>query len=121
MRRSAQVSGMICINPIAPFGDRARTSPALSTVITARIQCAGMAKRREASSMRFANDPARRALAGCTVDAVSACAAFTSTIANENTITTVQAAVPKQLKHATVLAPVQGKAASRRPCGRPGP
>jgi hypothetical protein len=54
-------------------------------------------------------------------DAVSACAAFTGTIANDNTITTVQAAVPKRRKHATVLAPVQGEAASRRPRGRPGP
>ena len=68
MRRSAQVSGMICINPIAPFDDLACTSPALSTVMTARIQCAGTPKRREASSMKFANDPAVRALAGCLVD-----------------------------------------------------
>jgi hypothetical protein len=110
---------MICINPIAPFGDLARTSPALSTVITARIQCTGTAKRREASSIRFANDPAGRALAGCPADALSACAAFTGTIANDNTITTVQAAVPKRRKHATVLAPVQGKAASRRPMRPP--
>lgn len=70
MRRSAQVSGMICINPIAPFGDLARTSPALSTVMTARIQCAGTPKRREASSIRFANDREDRALAECPVDAL---------------------------------------------------
>src|SRR5882672_671701 len=112
---------MICINPIAPFDDLARTSPALSTVMTARIQRSGTSKRREASSIRATNDPAGRALAGCPVDALPARAALTGTIANTNTITTVQAAVPKRRKHAAVPAPVQGKAVSRRACGRPGP
>jgi hypothetical protein len=41
---------MICIRPIAPLGDRARTSPKLSTCITARIHDTGMLKRCDASA-----------------------------------------------------------------------
>ena len=48
-RKSVHVPGMICIRPIAPFRDCARTSPALSTRITDRIQCSGTAKRLDAS------------------------------------------------------------------------
>jgi hypothetical protein len=42
---------MICIKPIAPADDTARTSPALSTRMTARIHDAGMLKRRAASAI----------------------------------------------------------------------
>src|ERR1700722_14220930 len=51
---------MICISPIAPLGDRARTSPTLSTCITARIHEVGTSKRRDASSMKAA----KRSIAG---------------------------------------------------------
>src|SRR5664279_5680194 len=49
---------MICISPIAPLGDRACTSPALSTRITARIQDAGTPNRCDASAMGAANGSA---------------------------------------------------------------
>src|SRR3982074_1937592 len=51
-RSSAQVSGMICIKPMAPLGDRARGSPRLSTRMTARIQDGGIENRREASATK---------------------------------------------------------------------
>ena len=41
-------------------------------------------------------------------------------IANKTDVTALQAAIPTEDKHATVLATVQGEAASRRPFGRPG-
>lgn len=46
---------MICINPIAPFGDLARTSPTLSRRITELTQRTGTANRREASTMKGAS------------------------------------------------------------------
>src|SRR5579885_1953887 len=49
---------MICMRPIAPFGEMARTSPKLSACMTARIQAAGMPKRREASTMNAARSVA---------------------------------------------------------------
>jgi hypothetical protein len=42
---------MICISPIAPFGDTAFTWPRLSTRIIARIQLSGMPNRRDASAI----------------------------------------------------------------------
>jgi uncharacterized protein YhhL (DUF1145 family) len=42
---------MICIRLIAPFGETARTSLALSTRMTALIHAAGMPKRCAASVM----------------------------------------------------------------------
>lgn len=45
---------MICIKPIAPFGDIACTSPKLSARITARIHVVGMPKRCEASATNAA-------------------------------------------------------------------
>ena len=59
---STQVRGMICIGPRAPFGDMARSSPALSSCMTARIQCAGIANRRDASAIKIAKDSIRDAL-----------------------------------------------------------
>jgi hypothetical protein len=41
-------------------------------------------------------------------------------IANKTDVTALQAAIPTEGKHATVLTTVQGEAASRRPFGRPG-
>ena len=41
-------------------------------------------------------------------------------IANKTDVTALQAAIPIEGKHATVLATVQGETASRRPFGRPG-
>src|SRR3546814_641795 len=41
---------MICINPIAPAWETARTSPALSARITAHIHACGMPNRRDASA-----------------------------------------------------------------------
>src|SRR5574338_462897 len=46
---------MICIRPIAPLGEIARTSPKLSACMTARIHAAGMPKRREASATTASN------------------------------------------------------------------
>jgi hypothetical protein len=45
-----QVSGMICISLIAALLERARASPALSTLITAHVQELGIRKRCDASS-----------------------------------------------------------------------
>jgi hypothetical protein len=45
---------MTCINPIAPWGDRASTSPPLSTAITAPIQDAGTPNRWAASRTKLA-------------------------------------------------------------------
>src|SRR5271168_491283 len=42
---------MICISPIAPFGETSRTLPSLSARITARIHDAGTPKRCAASAM----------------------------------------------------------------------
>ena len=60
-RKLAHVSGMICIRPIAPLGDTARTSPPLSTCITARIHDAGMPDRSAAS----VTDAAKGSEANC--------------------------------------------------------
>jgi len=51
VRSADQVSGMICIRPIAPLGEMARASPALSAAMTACIHAAGTPKRRAASAM----------------------------------------------------------------------
>ena len=53
-------SGMICIRPMAPLGDRARTSPKLSTCMTARIHDAGMPNRCDASATMAADWIGRR-------------------------------------------------------------
>ena len=53
---------MICIRPIAPLADRARTSPTLSTCITARIHDAGMPNRCEASATKAAKGSVAAAL-----------------------------------------------------------
>src|SRR4051812_2198502 len=42
---------MICIRPIAPFVETTRTFPSLSTLMTARIQGAGIPKRWDASTI----------------------------------------------------------------------
>jgi hypothetical protein len=43
---------MICIRPIAPLGDTARTWPPLSTCIAARIHSTGTWNRCDASAMK---------------------------------------------------------------------
>jgi hypothetical protein len=53
-RNSLHVPGIICISHMAPFFDRARCSPPLSTRITARIQCSGTLKRLDASMTNVA-------------------------------------------------------------------
>ena len=82
MRRSAHVSGMICISPMAPLGDLARTSPGAFDVYDGAYPCSGTAKRREASSMKSANG----SLVRNSPDVWGlrlACAAVTSTIATK--------------------------------------
>jgi hypothetical protein len=111
---------MICINPIAPVRDRARKSPALSTRMTDRIQCSGMAKRLEASVIKAAKESTGRPFARCAADdARAACAASLTSIGDVK-IATVHAIAPRDRKAAIVLAAVQGEALSRRPSGRPG-
>src|ERR1700730_13846494 len=106
---------------MAPFRDRARTSPALSTRITDRIQCSGTAKRLEASVIKAANGSTGRPFARCaTDDARAVCAASLASI-GDVTIATVHAIAPRDRKAAIVLAAVQGETLSRRPIGRPGP
>src|SRR5579885_379353 len=65
---------MICISPIAPFGEIAWTSPKLSARITARIHAAGMPKRHEASATNVAREEAagKRAKWCTDVDCASA-------------------------------------------------
>src|ERR1700686_1793337 len=106
---------------MAPFRDRARTSPALSTRITDRIQCSGTAKRLDASVTKAANGSASRPFDRCAADeARAACAASPTSIGNVK-IATMHATAPRDRKPAIVLAAVQGKAHLRRPRGRPGP
>jgi hypothetical protein len=112
---------MICMRPIAPFDDLARTSPALSTLKTERIHCTGTPKRREASSMKSAKGSLVRELAVCAADRASAAAEKSHTVSTKINGTTTRTLLTNERKHAIVLAPVQGKAASRRPFGRPGP
>jgi hypothetical protein len=65
---------MICISPIAPFGETARGSPPLSVRITAQIQLAGILNLCEASATKAVNGRAVRGLAVPAIEAVSACA-----------------------------------------------
>ena len=58
---------MSCISPIAPLGETVRTSLALSTRMSARIQATGMPKRREASATTLANGALASAGTGGTV------------------------------------------------------
>src|SRR5260221_14294815 len=99
---------MICMRPIAPFDDLARTSPALSTLKTERIHCTGTLKRREASSMKSAKGSLVRELPVCAADRVSAAAERSHTVSTKNNGTTTQAILPSERKHAVVLAAVQG-------------
>jgi hypothetical protein len=62
-----------------------------------------------------------RELAVRATDRVSAPAQKSLTISTKNNSTVTQTLFPNERKRAAVLAPVQGKAASRRPFGRPGP
>ncbi len=118
---SAHVSGMICIRPMAPFGDLAHTSPALSTSMTARIPRTGTSKRREAFSTKSANGSLVAYLAVGSAGRVSATAAALLTVTATSKSTTARRLLPNKCKRAAVLAPVQSKAASRRLFGRPGP
>jgi hypothetical protein len=54
---------MICISPIAPFGETARGSPPLSMRITARIQFAGILNLCEASATKAVKGRAEGGLA----------------------------------------------------------
>jgi opine dehydrogenase len=71
-RRAPHAAGMICIRPMAPLGDRARTSPKLSTCTTTRIHDAGMPKRRKASAMTAAIGSAAVATLRCPAETGSA-------------------------------------------------
>jgi hypothetical protein len=63
---------MICISPIAPFGETARGSPALSIRITARIQFPGILNLCEASATKAVKGRAARGLAVPAIEAGSA-------------------------------------------------
>ncbi|WP_460253518.1 hypothetical protein [Acidiphilium sp. MT5] len=71
---------MSCINPIAPLGDMACASPALSALITAHIHAAGMLKRAASAVINFANGAQTgdnfaligRAVSACADDAINA-------------------------------------------------
>jgi hypothetical protein len=105
---------MICINPMAPFCDRARGFPSLSTCITARIQCSGTAKRLDASVTNAAKGLGGEAAAFRAFSAAgSACAAPLSSIDDTN-ITTMHTKVPRDRKAAIVLPTVKAEAVTRR-------
>src|ERR1700730_6711690 len=70
---------MICIKPMAPLGDRARTSPRLSARMTARIQDDGTKNRRDASATKPANGSAVTATLSGFVTLGSAFATLTPT------------------------------------------
>src|ERR1700722_11088794 len=99
---------MICISPIAPFRDLARTWPALSTRITDRIQRSGTANRVDASVTKAANGSAGRVFARCVADnARSACAAMLNSI-DDAKIATMYAIAPSDRQGAFVLAAAKG-------------
>ena len=116
---STQVRGMICIRPRAPLGDMARSSPPLSTCMTARIQCAGIANRRDASAIKIARDWLRDALEGRgpgTANSTPGKASDGSTIVRR--APERYAATRRSRKPAIVLTAVQGKA-QLAPASRP--
>src|SRR5229473_8434914 len=116
-RNPAQVSGMICISPIAPFGDTAFAWPRLSTRITARIQLSGMPNRCDASAISAAKGSAGLTVA---IGADCACADAAQTALIEPPVTVTAIAVmiafqprtppPNGRERAIVLASVKGKA-----------
>src|SRR5215467_653275 len=67
---------MICISPSAPRGDTACALPALSTRMTARIHCSGIANRRDASVTNDAYGPTGRGFDGSEVNAAVASSAL---------------------------------------------
>src|SRR5579872_2364948 len=112
---------MICIKPMAPLDERARGLAPLSTCITARIQCSGTPKRRDASvtnAVKGGTDWLLTRCIGC--EPRSACAASLHSI-DDTKIVTKHSIVPRTPKAAVVLAAVKGEALKRRPDGRPGP
>lgn len=112
---------MICINPMAPFCDRARNLPSLSTCITVRIQCSGSAKRLDASGTKTAKGLAGEAAAFWALSAArSACAAPPKSI-NDAKIATKHTIVARIRKRAIVLAVFKVGALTRWPDGRPEP
>jgi hypothetical protein len=118
---STQVLGMICINPRAPFGDMARPSPALSSCMTARIHCAGIANRRDASVMKDAKDSTPDAR----VERDLGTGGSPPALASDNNAVATSAPerrTPKRRSRrpAVTFATVLGEANLRRPRGRAG-
>src|SRR5258708_7447113 len=105
---------------MAPFRDRARGSPALSTRITDRIQCSGTAKRLDASVIKAAKGSTGRPFARCLAADARAASATTLNSIDDAKIATMHAIAPNDRKAAIVLAAVKGEALSPRPRGRPG-
>src|SRR5579872_2874068 len=84
---------MICMSPIAPLGETACASPALSARITARIHDAGTPKRREASAMKAAKGSVAGVPAsGVVTGAGSALATPSASTMNDVITATTQAA-----------------------------
>src|SRR3954451_10842444 len=110
---------MICINPMAPFGDRACDLSWLSTCITARIHCSGTLKRLDASVTKAAKGSTDKSLARCLADnARSACAEALSSI-DDAKIARTHAIAPRDRKAAIVRTAVKVEALTRQPDGGP--
>src|ERR1700709_2677082 len=110
---------MICISPMAPLRDCVRIFPRLSTRITARIQYSGTAKRLDASVTNSANGLAGDAAACWSVnDDRSACTGLLDSIDNAKTAS-MHTILPRERKHAAVVAALKGKSLAPRPGGRP--
>src|ERR1700733_14910154 len=106
---------MIWVSPMAPFRERARMSPALSTRITACIQCSGTPKRSDASVTKAAKGSIRAVTARCAAD--DSPLALTALLhdVNDATIATMHMVAPRDRKRAIVLAAVKDEALTRRP------
>src|ERR1700722_17764570 len=100
---------MICIRPRAPFGERARTLPMLSTCITARIQGIGTSNRRDASSMKAVKRSSARFVVGlATRDVESACALLPGRSVDDVNIAARQTIAPSDRKQTGVRGRVPG-------------
>src|SRR6266849_3813666 len=108
---------MICISPMAPFGDTAFTWPRLSTRITARIQLSGMPNRRDASAI-YPLSGLTGLVAATGADCVFTDAAKTALIEPPVIASTIAVMIklrtrtppPSRRERAIVLASVKGKA-----------
>jgi hypothetical protein len=100
---------------MAPFRDRDRDFAPLSTRITARIQCSGTVKRRDASLTKAAKGWSDSLFArGVAGKACLACAELLDNTGTAKTVT-MQSNIRQHRKAAIVFAAVKGDALASRP------